>query len=242
MSSAGTNPGKSSTEDCPHCGRTFKRLKTHLPHCRMAPGPPVQQELRDGAFTAEGKKGPSKAKTKQRNLKSEGTLSRKQDVKDPASEGLSRHVDKPKKQRPVRTVAGSDQLQQHLPGGPAPLRSTGKKAPVKKTQAPQEAPRVSSQTQGERSQDAHAKTSVWDHIHVGLLSRKFQGDFTRSPAGSVWTPGLRNETSRFHQIPEDRTQKISPQIVQNVTHHGTELLERRPPYEGKSQQSSPGPW
>ncbi|XP_016118231.1 uncharacterized protein [Sinocyclocheilus grahami] len=26
-----------SVEDCPYCGKPFKRLKTHLPHCKMAP-------------------------------------------------------------------------------------------------------------------------------------------------------------------------------------------------------------
>ncbi|TRY94553.1 hypothetical protein DNTS_008452 [Danionella cerebrum] len=51
-------------EECPYCGKPFKRLKTHMPHCKKAPG---SQPKKTNHMSKELSKSPSRSKTLEDN-------------------------------------------------------------------------------------------------------------------------------------------------------------------------------
>ncbi|XP_037546871.1 uncharacterized protein C17orf80 [Nematolebias whitei] len=53
-----------STEVCPHCGKTFKRLKSHLPHCKAASSSKTPQTARDGTTSQTPSAHPAAALSK----------------------------------------------------------------------------------------------------------------------------------------------------------------------------------
>lgn len=61
-----------SIEQCPYCGKPFKRLKTHIPHCKMAPAAQSQKNIqapKELSATTSRQKIPKKTTAAETNVK-----------------------------------------------------------------------------------------------------------------------------------------------------------------------------
>lgn len=196
-----------TTEVCPFCGKSYKRLKSHLPHCKAAKPPLLHHERLESPPPGRLEADSSKMKGKKKKT----PLSEKASPEVPGKNGQTSTLSKPKKKRIHTTseVAKSSQISPGSDSAPqsletVPLIATSTKS---KNYLPEEPPKP--QSASKKKQIKSAQKEIMD----------ITKDMPRITLQHVGSTLGRAKTSRpvFHTETTQTNTKSSPDLSPTST-------------------------
>ncbi|XP_028263821.1 uncharacterized protein LOC114437371 [Parambassis ranga] len=199
-----------SSEVCPFCGKTYKRLKSHLPHCKAAPSsktPPTKHEV-TASQTAASLSKPAAAKAKK------STQAEKVSSALKKTAAASPSPNKPKKQtlHALREAAkkASEDLPPDSRTADKSAHAEPKDAPKKSKKAAQTVPTAHEEHRFWEDSDMKARITVQDvRATLGRTTRSRPSILSQIEAAEVPVrPPVENQT-----LSEKRPAEKSKQLA-----------------------------